>query len=184
MAERQNVNNYKFEKKSSDMGKTFGTIKKGDEDEYSLQLFPMESNLVKTNRLKRINNGRRVIEAVRVCLFIVDGYINNTKYDLDEHLTNDVSLFVNALLMSFDPFVNEEIMSIIKSRGEVDVDSTDSLREYYKTSIKCLLRIEKSVELWTKEFGLNGYFKFLENTIGNSIKKDNKMDFAISIDKQ
>jgi len=37
---------------------------------------------------------------------------------------------------------------------------------YYKTLIKCLLRIEKSIDLWTKELGINGYFTFLENTFG------------------
>ena len=32
LAERQKVNSYKFKKKSSEMSKIFGTIKKGNED--------------------------------------------------------------------------------------------------------------------------------------------------------
>ena len=179
---RQKVNNYKFEKKSSEMSKIFGTIKKGNEEAYTFQLFPMESNLLKTNRMKQINNGRRATEAVRVCLFTIDGYINKISYDLTEYLTDDVSSFVNSLLMSFDPFVNDEILSIVKSKGLVDLDSSDNLREFFEEPVKCLLRIESSIELWTKEFGIKGYFDFLEETIGHMVPNNDKMDFAIKAD--
>jgi len=182
IAVRQKVNSYKFEKKPSDMGKIFGTIKKGDEERYSFLLFPIESNLLKINRIKQINNGRRVVEAVRVCLFIIDGYINKIEYDLDQYLTDDVALFVEGILMAFDPFVNEEILSIVNSSGAVDVNSAESLYEYFNTPIKCLIRIEKSIELWTKEFGASGYFKFLEETLGNMVQKSDKMDFVIRVD--
>ena len=86
MSSRQKVSRYKFEKITSDMGKSFGTIKKGGEEEYSFYLMQMESNLMKINRIKLINNGRRVIDAVRVCLFKIDGYINKIEYDLDAYL--------------------------------------------------------------------------------------------------
>ena len=180
LAVRQRVNSYKFEKKPSDMGKTFGTIKRGDEDRYSLLLFPIESNILKINRRKKINNGRRVIEAVRVCLFTVDGYLNKIEYDLGQFLTEDVTLFVEGILMAFDPFVNEDILSIFSSSGMVDVNSPESLYEYFKTPIKCLIRIEQSIALWTKELGAIGYFTFLEKTMGSMVPKDNKMDFVIS----
>ena len=182
MTVKQKVNSYKFEKKSSEMSKIFGTIKKGNEEAYSFQLFPMESNLLKTNRIKQINNGRRAIEAVRVCLFTVEGYINKVSYDLSEYLTDDVSSFAKSLLMSFDPFVNKEILSIVKSKKIVDLDSSENLHEYFEEPIKCLLRIESSIELWTKEFGINGYFDFLEETLGNMVPYDDKMDFVIKAD--
>jgi len=182
LASSQKINRYNFEKISSNMGKTFGTIKKGGEEEYSFFLMPMESNLMKINRIKLINNGRRIIDAVRVCLFKIDGYINKIEYDLDAYLIDDVSIFVKALLMSFDPFVNKEIMSIVSESGMVDFNSAESLRKYFKTPVMCLLRIEKSVELWTKEFGVNGYFEFIEKTFGAAVQKDDKMSFAISAD--
>lgn len=47
--------------------------------------------------------------------------------------------------------------------------------------MKCLLRIEKSIELWTKELGVNGYFKFIEDQIGHLIEKDEKMDYTIML---
>ena len=180
LAVREKVNRYKFDKKSSAMGKTFGTIKKGGEYEYALLLFPMESNMLKINRLRQINNGRRALEAVRVSLFVVDGYINKVIYNLDEYLTDDVSALVDGLLMSFDPFTNESISSIVSSTGAIDADSGDSLREYFEIPIKCLLRIEDSIEVWTKEFGANGYFTFLEKTLGHIVPNNEKMDFAVN----
>ena len=182
MTMKQKIKNHRFEKKTSDMGKTFGTIKKGDEERYSFLLFPMESNLLKINRLKQINNGRRAAEAVRVCLFVIDGYMNKIEYDLDEYLTDGVPLFAEGLLMSFDPFVNKEIFSIVNPSGVFDADSAESLSGYYRIPVKCLLRIEKSIELWTKQLGANGYFKFLEDTLGRSVQKDDKMNFAIMAD--
>ena len=179
---RRKISNYQFEKKPSSMGKTFGTIKKGDEEKYHFLLLPMEMNLLRINRLKHINNGRRVVEAVHVCLFIIDGYINKIEYDLDEHMAGDVPSFVEGILMSFDPFVNKEVLSIACSKGLVDVDSAESLREYYETPVKCLLRLEESIELWTKELGINGYFMFLEKMIGITIRKSDNMVFSIRDD--
>jgi hypothetical protein len=179
---RQKVNNYKFEKKSSEMGKVFGKIEKGNEVTFAMQLFAMESNLLKINRIRQVNHGRRALDAVRICLFIIDGYIHDVTYNLDEYLTDDVSSFVRSLLMSFDPFVNEEISSIVGSKEILDVDSSESLREYFEEPVKCLIRIEKSIEIWTKRYGNNGYFNFLEGTLGNKVPNDDKMDFAVKTD--
>ena len=181
MVVRQKINSYKFAKKPSDMSKKFETIQIGDEETYSFLLFPMESNLLKLNRVKQINNGRRAIEAVCACLFVVDGYLNQIEYDLDQYLTEEVEVFVSGLLMAFDPFVNEEIMSIVSSDETFDASSAESMHEFYKTPIKCLLRIEKSIEIWTKEFGANGYFAFLEKTMGSMVEDGVKMDFAAKI---
>ena len=179
---RQQVNSYKFQKKPSEMGKRFGTIQIGDEERYNFLLFPMESNLLKINRIKQINNGRRVIEAVCVCLFVIDGYLNKIEYDLDEYLTNDVELFAAGLLMAFDPFVNENIETILTSHEMVDKNTVESLSKFFRIPIKCLIRINQSIELWTKELGVNGYFNFLEKTMGKLVQRDEKMEFAIRAD--
>jgi hypothetical protein len=178
---RQKVNNYKFERKSSEMGKAFGTIKKGNEGAYALQLFSMEGNLLKINRIRQVDNGRRAIEAVRICLFTIDGYIRNVAYDLDEYLADDVSSFARSLLMAFDPFVNKGIPPIAGLKGVDGAVAPESLREYFEVPVKCLLRIESSIEVWTKRFGINGYFNFLEESIGHKVNYDDKMDFAIKV---
>ena len=172
---------YAFERISSVMSREFGSIKKGDEEDYSFFLMPMETNLLKANRIHRINNGRRAIEAIRVCLFIIDGYMNQKEYDLDEYITKENEAYINALLMSFDPFTNEEIKTKLEEEN-FDFNNTADLRNLFSVPVMCLVRIEKSIELWTKENGVSGYFDFIEGQIGGAIKHDDvEMNFNICL---
>lgn len=161
------------------MAKEFGTIKKGNEEEYSFILFTIEANLLKINRIFKINNGRRAIEAIHACLFIINGYLNQKEYELSEYVTKDNEPYVKGLLASFDPFTNEQILGVAVQ--ESDLKSPEYLREFFSVPIKCLLRIEDSVALWTKLSGVNGYFNFLENQLGQSVQHDDKMNFTIAM---
>ena len=176
---KKRISSYYFDKISTNMAKKFGRIKPGNEGEYEPILLAMESNLIKTNRLQEINNSRRVIEAIKICLFIVDGYLSQEEYDFDEYLADDNKPFVHALLMSFDPFTNGELRKEAEKR--YDLESADGLLEYFMIYVKCLLRIEKSAELWLKEFGINGYFRFMENQVGSRIPHDDKMNFTLGV---
>ena len=42
---KKKINRYNFDRISSRMSQKFGTIKKGDEEDHALLLFPMESNI-------------------------------------------------------------------------------------------------------------------------------------------
>lgn len=179
---KEQINNYQFEKISSNMAKEFGTIKKGNEEEYSFILFTMEANLLKTNRIFKINNGRRVIEAIHACLFIVNGYLNQTEYELSEYITRENEPYIKGLLASFDPFTNEQIISV--AGQEYNLESLEDLHEYFTIPVKCLLRIEDSVAVWTKSYGINGYFNFLENQLGQTVEHDDKMNFTVTMPRK
>ncbi len=173
------VNYYKLERISSRMAKEFGTIKKGDEELYSFMLHPMEGNLLKLHRKDSARNGRQAIEAIRMCLLKIDGYINRIDYDFSRFITCENKALTEGLLLSFDPFTNQEVFSIASQT--YDLTSSEGLQKYFATPVKCLLRIEKSIELWTGEFGANGYFNFIEDQIGNLVEKDEKMDYTIAL---
>ena len=175
---KKKINLYAFEKISHNMAKRFGTIRKGEEENYSMLLFPMEGNLLKVNRIHRINNGRRALEAIRVCLLMVDGYLNQIDYDLDEYITANNRIYLDALLMSFDPFTNDKVKILVEQQFQID--SAAGLEEYFKLPVMCLIRIEKSIETWTKELGVNGYFDFLESQIGKTVPDDDEMNFTVS----
>ena len=161
------VDPYMIKKISSNMAKKFGTIKKGNEQEHLAPLLAMESNLMKVNRENKINNGRRVIEAIHICLLIVDGYLNQVEYALEKHITDYNKDYVYALLMSFDPFTNKKMSDL--AGQSYDINDTDKLTELFADPIKCLLRIEESVKLFNDALGLSGYFDFLEHQIGHAI---------------
>ena len=45
----------------------------------------------------------------------------------------------------------------------------------------CLLRIENSIKLWTKELGVDGYFKFIEEQLGHVVNNDEKMNYSMAL---
>ena len=173
----KSIGNYSaFERISSNMAREFGTIKKGKEEQYTLILLPIENNLMKVNRRNGVNNGRRAMEAVKISLFIIHGYLNGWEYDLDKYLTAENKDYVGAILHAIDPFTNEEIAALARKRH--DLNSTDDLRDYFAIPVKCLLRIEASMQQWTKDYGPSGYFDFLEGLMGHTIL-DDELSFAV-----
>lgn len=176
---KKQLNRYKFDKISGMMTKQFGKIEKGRENDYDMLFAPMEGNLLKLHRENEERNGRMAIEAIHVCLLLIDGYLTDTEYDLNGYRTPENEALVNGLLMSFDPFTNEEVKAAASKYW--DLSSPEDLRSYFQTPVVCLLRIEKSVEMWTKNGGANEYFNFLEQTIGSIVTRDQKMNYAVLV---
>jgi hypothetical protein len=159
------------------MTKRFGAIEKNRENKYVDILLPLENNFLKTNRMYGINDGKKAIEAIHICLLIIDGYLNQVEYDLEPYITDANEPFLTALLMCFDPFTNEYLKP--HAEEQCDLHSKEGLHDYFETPVKCLLRIEKSITLWTNELGAAGYFNFLEDQMGTSIPHNDKMDCAV-----
>lgn len=171
------LNRYQFDKISSRMAKEYGTIKKGDEEMHLMTLSAMEGNLLKQYRRNYSITGRCVIEAIHICLLKIDGIIANTQYNIKPFLTPEIESLVYALLMSFDPFTNDEVKAIVELHCNLAV--SEELKQYYIEPVQCLLKIEKSVDFWSKNMGVNGYFNFLEESFGSAVENNQKMNFSV-----
>lgn len=169
---------YEFERIYSQMEKEFGKIKKGGEDAYSMLLFPMEGNVLKVHREFPSSNSRRLRESIALVLFDVKNRCRVEKNDVGKFRNEDNKRLEKALLMSFDPYTNDEIMELLKKNYQTSELTLEALHEYYKIPVMCLLRIKDSIDLWEKQSGSNGYFDFIENYMGNQIKGD-EMNFSI-----
>ncbi len=176
---KKQIDNYKFDKILSVMGNEYGKIRKGDEDDYSYLLLAMEGNLLKLYRIDNKKDSYSAIKAIKICLFVIDSYINDVEYDLDKFLDGDSKTFASGLLMAFDPFTNDKVKQAIAEY--VDINDKGELKKYFKDPIKCLLRIESSIELWTKEYGSFGYFNLIENEIGDLVEHDDIMLFTAKV---
>lgn len=166
---------YQFEKIYSQMEKEFGKIKKGNEEEYSMLLFPLESNVLKVHRAHPDSNSRRLREAIALALFDIKSHYTKENYDIGKFRNEDNEKLEKALLMAFDPFTNEEVKEVMGNQ----MDETQ-LREYYSIPVMCLLRIKDSVDTWEKRSGANGYFLFIEQYMGAEVNGD-EMDFSIAV---
>ncbi|MEL7566329.1 MAG: hypothetical protein AAGU27_15800 [Dehalobacterium sp.] len=172
------VDAYKLEEISSRMAKEFGTIPKGEEELHVFTLHAMEGNLLKLHRQDPNRNGRHALEAIQISLLTVDGYLRKIEYEYDRFAGAENQAFLHGLLMSFDPYTNQEIEEIV-----VESDPNFDTKEYFKLPVKCLLRIEKSVQLWTREWGRNGYFEFFEKQMGHTVESDGKIYLSVPMKK-
>jgi hypothetical protein len=174
----KHINSYSsFERVTSNMARGFGRIKKGTEENFAFVLYPIEGNLLKINRKNGVSNGRRAMEAIKICLFKIEGYLNGWEYDFGQYLTDDNKEYVDVILYAVDPFVNEEIAGIISQWH--DMNSSEDMREYFSLPVKCLIRIDESIQTWTNQGGASGYFDFLENQLGVKID-DEKMNYTVA----
>lgn len=174
------VSQYQYNRIGSQMEREYGKIRKGEEDAHMMLLFPMEGNMLKVHRAHPESNGRRAIEAIVITLFQIQSYLSDDEYDLDSFRSEENERLVQALLMAFDPFTNSEIRTALEE-ASVDLGSMEALKELYGEPVRCLLKIKDSVELWSRERGADGYFRFIENTIGTAVERDQKMNFAVAV---
>ena len=174
------VSQYQFNRIGSQMEREYGKIRKGEEDAHMMLLFPMEGNMLKVHRAHPESNGRRAIEAIVITLFQIQSYLSDDEYDLDSFRSEENERLVQALLMAFDPFTNSEIRTALEE-ASVDLGSMEALKELYGEPVRCLLKIKDSVELWSRERGADGYLRFIENTIGTAVERDQKMNFAVAV---
>ena len=171
------VNQYKLDSISSKMTKKYGAMKKGDEERYSMLLFCMEGNLLKLHRDVPERNSRRAIEAISMCLLKVDGYLNELEYDVSQFSNEYNQTLCEGLLSSFDPYSNKLIQEA--SKNYIKLETESDRVSYFDVPVKCLLRVQKSVEHWIDALGNDGYFDFLERQMGKMVRNNNKMEFAV-----
>jgi hypothetical protein len=172
----QKVNSYKIGKISLDLAKEFGRIRDGEEEFYCDLLQCMEVNMLKINQRNHKCNSIRAQEAIHICLMNIDGYIKEMEYDLGNYINDENKILSEALLMSFDPFTNADLKKEVKNL--YDLGNKEEMKKYFAIPVKCLLKIEKSIETWLKNMGNDGYFNFLKNQIGNYVSNDDKMEFT------
>lgn len=169
---------YQFEKIYSQMEKEFGKIQKGEEERYSMLLFPIEGNVLKIHRKFPASNSRRLREAIALALFNIKEKYTGEKYDTGSFRNEDNERLEKALLMAFDPFENDEVLAQLKKQLKTEELTQEMLKIYYKLPIMCLLRIKDSVDTWEKHTGADGYFDFIESYMGSEIT-GTEMEFSI-----
>lgn len=175
------MNRYQFEQIARQMEKRYGKIRKGEEEEHELLLFPMESNLLKTHRKYPDANSRRLEEAILLALHEIEMRLTGEQKELSRFENDENILLKKALLYAFDPFENQELSEVLKQMKCINIENAEELDMYYKEPVLCTLRIKESVELMLKNNGADGYFDFIEGALGKSIPDDEKMNYAVCV---
>lgn len=172
------MNEYQFNQVAKRMSNRYGHISHGDEMQHNMTLTPIELNAMKAHREDPSINGYRMIEGIMLVLHEIERRLGINDNDVSRFENEGNLKIKHALLMAFDPFENEKIKIITKN---IDWSNLDNLRDYYAEPIRCLIRIKESAEKWTKHYGQEGYFTFLEGTLSELYPDDNEYVFAIAI---
>ncbi|RKI41519.1 hypothetical protein D7V86_25850 [bacterium D16-51] len=176
------MNQYQFEQIAKRMERRYGKIRKGEEEKHSMLLFPMESNLLKIHRKYPDANSRRLEEAILLALHEVEMHITGEQIDVRCFEGQENIRLKNALMQAFDPFTNREICDVLEHMEKIDFHDKKELENYYKEPVLCILRIQESVKTMLKRNGADGYFDFLERTIGTLITNNEEMNYSIYSD--
>ena len=172
------VKPYDLKRITSRMAQEFGRIYKGQEETYAMILHSMETNMLKARIKLPDMTGNDAKDAISLSLMIIRGYLNGIDYDLEEYMNDNTTALIHALMMSFDPFTNPKISQILSSIK--DLEDIQFLRDYYTEPVMCLVRIDNSIDLWTKVNGKFGYFEFVGNQLAGSFGKD-EMAFSLPL---
>lgn len=111
-------------------------------------------------------------------LFDIKERYTGEKQDTGNFRNEDNERLEKAMLMAFDPCVNDDIQELLKQQFQTEELTREMLKKYYKLPVMCLLRIKDSVDIWEKQSGANGYFNFIEGYMGSQIK-GTEMNFSI-----
>ena len=164
------INGYKFDKIVLKMQKKFGTITEREEDKFNYELCTLEIHILQQHMEKQLKD-RQVIEALKLVLFKVEGYINDEKYEFEQLIDRESMELAEIIAKLFIPFEDKileaELIKIYDLCSEAD------LVKLFELPVKCILKIVKSVERWSKWNGSNGYLIFINDQFGTLL---NQMD--------
>ena len=173
------MNQYQFEQVIRRMEKRYGKIYKGREEPYEDMLEAMEYNLLKVYSTDHACNSRRLMEAVPLALYAVEGRLTGQEYDVAAFENPENLKLKHALLTAFDPFTNAKLRKEAEEACGWNLNDGKELEAYYRRAIQCILRILDSVKTWTKERGKDGYFNFISDFI--LLEDDDEMNFAVPV---
>lgn len=174
------IKRYDLERASDRLNQWYEKIEEGEEAMYSQVLSAMEGNMLRLHQEDPDRNSRRALEAVRMCMVQIQGYLENNKLDFTRVRKDDNIDLFEGLRMSFDPFFRDEILSILEPY--YDFEDLKQREDYFRDPGRCLMRIEESIELMLEKLGKNGYFKFLQNEGYDKLVTDKpELNFAVRL---
>ena len=175
------MNLYQFEKIVSRMKKQYGSVPARQENAYQPMLYAMEANLVMTYTTYPSCNGRRVMEAISLALFHIEGFLSGKPQDTSAFENEDNLRLKHALLMAFDPYTNKTVDMDLLKQGGWDLETEEDRELFYHIPIRCLVKINGSAEFWLKDSGPEAYFTFVSDFLPKAqheIKTDEDYEFA------
>lgn len=141
--------------------KRFGSLKKNTRL-FEKELYSIECYLVVLNAAFQTSSldVQKIIHIVINRLFDIETHDTS---DYSDYASEDLLYMADGLENICNPFVNEEIATILKPY--VNIQDDRNYEYIFKNVFICLTRILESITFWDKEFGKDGYFRYIQQFI-------------------
>lgn len=156
MEEVKELTNYDLKRVITYVGKEYGKIERGTEEDYNPQLDYIEQKIYEVYREINITD-YELQTAIAITIYDLKSYVDNKTYDYTDIVDEKVINYAKELQTLFNPFINNEI--------KITKEAKEDLKSLFTLPIICLARIYISIDFWHKYYGKNGYFKMLEEMV-------------------
>ena len=154
--------------------KRYGTMKKNVRL-FESELYTIESFLMVLYASFQISSrdAQRIIHVVMNRLLDIE---NQETTDYSEYTHEDILYMADGLEQICNPFVNEELEKFL--RPYVNIHDLQCYDYLFKNVFLCMSKVLDSIDFWDKEFGKDGYFRYIRQFMNvNHIMNDGPQFF-------
>lgn len=154
--------------------KRFGLLKKNTRL-FEKELLSIESYLVVLNAAFQTSS----LDVQKIIHIVINRLLDietQDTSDYSDYASEDLLYMADGLEDICNPFINEEIEKLLKPY--VNIHDDINYEYIFKNVFVCLARVLDSISFWDKEFGKDGYFRYIQQFIdANQVMNNGPMLF-------
>ncbi|MCD7949478.1 MAG: hypothetical protein LUG12_04335 [Erysipelotrichaceae bacterium] len=122
------------------------------------ELYAIESRLIVLHDQYQLSSR----EATKILQIVMNRLLDiqsKTTSDYSDFATEDLLYMADGLEYILNPYKNEKVAKIIQPYAHINEDNNYDF--IFKNVFLCLDRVLESIRFWDKEFGVDGYFRYI-----------------------
>lgn len=153
--------------------KQYGKLK-SDVGALEEELYSLEAHFLAIHTLYKIDS-RETKKIIHIVLNRLLDFKNHYTSDYTDYAHEDLLCLADGLEQMCNPFVNPQLYDYLSEF--VDLKDESQFDHIFKNVFLCLTRILVSIDTFDKEFGVNGYFRFISQFLDVRACIENGPDF-------
>ncbi|MCD7808482.1 MAG: hypothetical protein LUH02_04005 [Erysipelotrichaceae bacterium] len=151
-------------KNSRYITKHYGNLK-NNVQKLEPELYSIESRLIVLHEQYQLSS-REAAKMINIVINRILDIKDKTTSNYNDYATEDLLYMADGLEYILNPYKNEEVAKIIEPC--VNINDDHNYDYIFKNVFICLNRILESIHLWDKEFGVDGYFRYIKRFMNTS----------------
>ena len=137
--------------------KRFGSIK-NETKVFEAELYAIESYLMVLIDALQVS-GRDAQKIIHIVMNRLLDIENQDSTDYSDFAGEDLLYMADGLEEICNPYINEELEKVLKPY--VNIHEPQNFDYIFKNVFLCLNKVLDSIDFWDKEFGKDGYFRYI-----------------------